>query len=131
MRRADSDSECDPPGVFPGGLDPRCIKPNVADANGFIRRIAAALPSMARTLGAPVSTTSRLDDFTFFLLLRFCSDGAVSQVDPEWAEIAQRLVPLPASGGVFTVCDVGSTGGALAPPCNGTASGESNALGRQ
>ena len=53
----------------------------------------------------------------------------VSQVDPEWAEIAQRLVPLPASGGVFTVCDVGSTGGKLAPPCNGTASGELNALG--
>ena len=52
----------------------------------------------------------------------------VSQVDPEWAEIAQRLVPLPASGGVFTVCDVGSTGGKLAPPCNGTASGEHNAL---
>ena len=53
----------------------------------------------------------------------------MSQVDPEWAEIAQRLVPLPASGGVFTVCDVGSTGGELAPPCNGTASGASNALG--
>ena len=107
---ADSDTECDPDGFFPGGYDPRCKKPNVADANGFIRRIAAALPDMAMAVGAPV--------------------------DPQWAEIAQRLVPLPVSLGdehtrVFTVCDprsaesstTESAGQEPAPPCNGTASG--------
>ena len=107
---SDSDNECDPPGTFVGGFDPRCTKPNVADANAFIRRIAAALPSMADALNEPI--------------------------DSAWADVAQHLVPLAVHGGVFTLCDVtnstdrdaaatpnASFRGPFAPDCNGTASG--------
>lgn len=97
----DSDSECDPDGTFPGGLDPRCMRPNVADANAFIRRIAAALPSMAAVIDAPA--------------------------DPVWSQVAQQLVPLPTQDGAFTVCEVTANDTKAtkvgAPPCNGTASG--------
>ena len=50
----DTIGECGFHGYFPGGDDPACMLPNVDYVNSFIRRIAAALPSMAMALGVAV-----------------------------------------------------------------------------
>ena len=69
--------------------NPVCELPNVAYVNSFIRRIAAALPSMARALGVAV--------------------------DPQWQDIALHQVPLPTARingtdeQVFTMCDTNET----------------------
>ncbi len=66
----DQAHECNPePPVTEATKELHCYQNNSNVANGFVRRIARALPSMAATLGEPV--------------------------DPEWAEIADGLVPLP------------------------------------
>ena len=62
---------------------------NVGYVNTFIRRIAAALPSMARALGV--------------------------SVDPQWQDIALRMVPIPTAyvngtgRKVFTMCETNET----------------------
>ena len=66
----DQAHECNPGvPVTEAGKQLHCYQNNSAVANGFVRRVARALPSMAAALGEPV--------------------------DPEWAEIAEGLVPLP------------------------------------
>jgi len=76
-------------GYFPGGYNPACPLPNVGYVNSFIRRVAAALPSMARALGVAI--------------------------DPQWQDIALHQVPLPTARingtdlQVFTTCDTNET----------------------
>ena len=70
----DQSHECNPAG-------PACYQSNAIIANGFIRRVASALPGMAADLGEPE--------------------------DPAWADITVKMVPLPTAphkgGSVFVL----------------------------
>jgi alpha-L-fucosidase 2 len=81
----DTNGECSFKGYFPGGDNPACMLPNVQYVNSFIRRIAAALPSMAKALGVAV--------------------------DPQWQDIALHQVPMPSTTingtdkKIYTMCN--------------------------
>ena len=64
----DQANECTSDGTLAGVFD-SCYQNNTVFSNGFARRVASALPSMAKHLGEPV--------------------------DPQWEEIALQLDPLP------------------------------------
>lgn len=67
----DQSHECNPRGgpVTEQSKEEQCYQNNSVVANGFIRRVAAALPVMAAKLGEPI--------------------------DPQWAEIRDKMDPLP------------------------------------
>ena len=74
----DQANECNPAGkggqyhnndITEAGKVQHCYQNNTVFSNGFIRRVASALPSMAKQLG--------------------------EDVDPQWREISLKLDPLP------------------------------------
>ena len=66
----DQANECNPPGIITAWkVFEYCWQNNTVDSNGFVRRVARALPSMARAIG--------------------------EAVDLQWEEIASGLDPLP------------------------------------
>jgi hypothetical protein len=85
VNERDQANECNPSGhITLHKIRLECFQNNTVFSNGFVRRVASALPSMAKELG--------------------------EALDPQWAEIALKLDPLP------TVLTNGTASCAFAPP---------------